>query len=243
MHRFYAEQSGPDVFLSPEDTHHALRVLRLRAGDEVEIFLSGGRWKATLDETDRDRIRLTDLTSLPSTEAGLRITLFQGLPKAEKMEWIVQKATELGVDRIIPVRMNRCIVRLDDKDAGKKTDRWQKIAREACKQSGRCLVPEVSLPVSLNEAIPMLKSLQASAVPWEDADSLGPSGFAASHPGLSSLGIVIGPEGGIEPAEIRQLEEAGCLPLTLGPRIMRTETAGLAAVSALMALYGEMEVC
>lgn len=242
MHRFYAEQSGQDVFLSPEDTHHALRVLRLRAGDEVEVFLSGERMKAVLDETDGERIRLTGLTSLPSTEARLRITLFQGLPKAEKMEWIVQKATELGVDRIVPVRMNRCVVRLDDRDAGKKTERWQKIAREACKQSGRCLVPEVTLPVSLRDAALMLKSLQAAVVPWEDADSLGPSGFSASHPGLLSLGIVIGPEGGIEPAEISLLEAAGCLPMTLGPRIMRTETAGLAAVSALMALYGEMEV-
>lgn len=242
MHRFYVEQAGADIFLSPEDSHHAIRVLRLHVGSEVEAILSGQRWSAVLSDVDAGRVTLHLTAPLPSTESRLRVTLFQGLPKADKMELIVQKATELGVDRIVPVRMERCVVRLDDREAEKKTERWQKIAREAGKQSGRCLIPEVALPISLNGLCQSLHSFQASAVPWEDADALGPSGFAAKHPALSSLAIVIGPEGGIDPDEIRQMEAAGCIPLTLGPRILRTETAGLAAVSAMMALYGEMEV-
>lgn len=242
MHRFYAEQTDEGVFLSPEDSHHALRVLRLHTGSRIEAFLSEERWSAVLSDVNESRIRLQLCSSLPSTESRLRVTLFQGLPKADKMEMIVQKATELGVDRIVPVRMSRCVVRLDDREAGKKVERWQKIVREACKQSGRSQIPEVTYPVSLNELCQLLQSLEASVVPWEDADVLGPAGFAASHTGISSLGIVIGPEGGIDPDEIRQMESSGCVPVTLGPRILRTETAGLAAISAIMALYGEMEV-
>lgn len=243
MHRFYAEETAEGIFLSSEDSYHALRVLRLHSGCEVEVFLADRRWSAVLADTDSPRVRLRLVAPLASTESRLRITLFQGLPKADKMDLIVQKATELGADRIVPVRMNRCIVRLDDRETEKKVERWQKIVREACKQSGRCHIPEVTHPISLNELCQDLQSFQASVVPWEDADSLGPAGFAASHAGLSSLGIVIGPEGGIEPEEIRLMESAGCIPLTLGPRILRTETAGLAVVSAMMALYGEMEGC
>ncbi len=157
------------------------------------------------------------------------------------MDLIVQKSVELGVFRIVPVMMNRCVVRPDPKDMTRKLERWQKIAREACKQSGRCMVPEIAGPVILNRIGQSDLLPEVSIVPWEEASGFGPLAFRDSHPSLSSLGILIGPEGGIEEEEISCLKSAGFLPVTLGKRILRTETAGPAALSAFMSLYGEME--
>ena len=296
MHRFFAEPVDSDsaakgtdagvsqeeapgslrlLALSQEDARHARTVLRLCPGDQVEALCPEGRFAAVIRTLDADGGTLEIVRSLPDTEPRLRVTLFQGLPKADKMEWIVQKATELGADRIVPLRMARCVVRMDEKDAVKKRERWQKIAREACKQSGRRLIPEVCLPVSLPALPPLLKTLDLTIAPWEtyfvrdplqrersqnsqpkeDCSFAGPVGdnvnIAVGHPGLlavrqtypeiSSLGIIIGPEGGIEQEEMKTLTAFGCLPVTLGRRILRTETAGLAALSALMCLYGEME--
>ena len=157
------------------------------------------------------------------------------------MDWIVQKTTELGANRIVPVLMSRCVCRPGPGDFSRKLDRWRKIVREAGKQSGRCVVPEIAEPVDLRR-LPALPGLpEVSIVPWEEAEGFGPLAFRKKNPGLSSLGILIGPEGGIEPEEIAFLRSAGFITLTLGKRILRTETAGLAAVSAFMSLYGEME--
>lgn len=237
MHRFYADS---DV-LSPEDARHALTVLRLSAGDEVELIACGMRYRAVIDSVSSGVVRLKRGDSLPSTEAGLSVSLFQGLPKGDKMEMIVQKAVELGVREIVPVEMSRCVVRLDDKARRSKTERWQKIAREAGKQSGRCIIPRVASPVSLERLPALFRSVGCVAVAWENCSAFGPLGFFKAHPDLSSLGILVGPEGGISPDEMRFLQEAGGEPLSLGRRILRTETAGIAAVSALMGLYGEME--
>ena len=164
---------------------------------------------------------------------------FQGLPKADKMEWIIQKAVELGIQEIVPVRMARCVVRLEDRDAEKKRDRWQKIARQAGKHSGRCHIPQVTLPRSVPDLTTLSAGLEACVVPWEEAGGIGPKAFCNKNSGLTSLGILIGPEGGIEPAEIQALSPR-FQPITLGPRILRTETAGLACAAAFLALLGEM---
>ena len=244
MHRFYAEESALPregrLTLSPEDTRHALRVLRLREGDRVEVFAGGNRYEAVLAEPEGQRLTLRALGPLPSTEPRLQLTLFQGLPKADKMDWIIQKAVELGVSRIVPVRMSRCVVRLEERDALRKTERWQRIAREAGKQSGRCVIPEVVPPADFARLSERTAPLEVCAVPWEEAGSAGPLAFVREHPSPASLGILIGPEGGISPEEIASLP-SGCVPVTLGPRILRTETAGLAAAAAFLALYGEME--
>ena len=244
MHRFYADpvRGGSDcLYLAAEDARHAVTVLRLKPGQHVELIRDRERWDAEIISADSRDVCVRLVSSLPSTEPGLSVTLFQGLPKADKMDWIVQKATELGASRIVPVLMNRCVSRPDPKDFSRKLDRWQKIAREAGKQSGRCIVPEITEPVDLRR-LPDLSSLpQTSIVPWEESEAYGPLAFRESHPALSSLGILIGPEGGIEPDEIVFLRSAGFIPLTLGKRILRTETAGLAAISAFMSLYGEME--
>ena len=237
MHRFYCEKAMDGYgFLAPEDVSHALKVLRLKPGDRVEAVCDGQRRSAEI--ADEGRLLLHEL--LPSTEPALKITLFQGLPKADKMDWIVQKAVEIGVFRIVPVLMERCVTRLSPQDAEKKRARWARIAREAGKQSGRCLVPEVCPPVALSGISFWSGGLEACAVPWEEERAKGPLAFVNSHPGLRSLGILIGPEGGISASEIESLPPS-FQAITLGPRILRTETAGLSAASAFLALYGEME--
>lgn len=244
MHRFYTDEQGirdGEAFLAEEDARHALKVLRLSVGDRIQLFDSENRYDASLAQINGDQVRVTVAGILPSTEAALRITLYQGLPKADKMELIVQKATELGATSIVPVQMRRSVVRLDEKEAKKKNERWQKIAREACKQSGRCRMPEVSLPIPFSRMTALFQSHDAVIVPWEDCEGHGPISVFRSFPGIRSMGIVIGPEGGIDPEEIEQMKAAGARPVTLGKRILRTETAGLAAISAILCLYGEME--
>ena len=244
MHRFYAdpERSSESSFrLTPEDAFHALRVLRLQEGDPVEVIYLSRRFSAVIESASGDQVTAVPSGELPPIETKIRFVLFQGLPKGDKMEWIVQKAAELGVSAVVPVQMSRCVVKLDPKDALKKRERWQKIAREAGKQSGRCVIPEISLPVPLTSLSERFSGLDAVAVPWENRSGYGPIAFYRSHPSLTSLGIVIGPEGGIDEQEISFLTSLPCETITLGPRILRTETAGLAAVSALSALYGEME--
>lgn len=236
MHRFYPIINDSGLLqLTAEDYHHARNVLRLKPGDPVEVVKEGLRFQAALLKDGLLEI----LDSLPSTEPRLKITLFQGLPKGDKMEWIIQKAVEIGVSSIVPVRMERCVTRLRQEDEIKKQARWQRIAREAGKQSGRCLLPDVSLPVSFRDLPAMVQSLDAAAVPWEQASSFGPEAWHAAHLSAQSIGILIGPEGGISPEEIAFIRDS-FQPITLGPRILRTETAGLVAAAALFALYGEM---
>ena len=151
MHRFYADglgEIGSLVTLSEEDARHASRVLRMQPGDAAELFLDGRRFSAEIAEMTAEGVTARLISELPSTEATLRITLYQGLPKAEKMELIVQKAVELGAARVVPVAMSRCVVQLSAKDGAKKQERWQKIAREACKQSGRCQMMAVDAPIA-----------------------------------------------------------------------------------------------
>ncbi len=244
MHRFYADEASStvdEIHLSAEDAHHALHVLRLKPGDEAEILACEKRWHAVFTELSPGQAVLRMVHPLPTAEPALSITLFQGLPKFDKMEWIVQKGVELGVSGIVPVPMIRSVSRPDEKNAQKKADRWRKIAREAGKQAGRCILPDVSDPVPLAALRPLIESLDAVVVPWEECRSPGLKAWAEAHPGLHSLGIVIGPEGGISPEEIQLLHELNCEPITLGPRILRTETAGIASISAFLSLYGEME--
>ena len=242
MHRFYADESGAQnglVRLGEEDAHHASRVLRMKPGDAAEVFMHGRRFSAEI-ATMEGAVTLRVLDELPSTEARLRVTLYQGLPKAEKMELIVQKAVELGAAAVVPVSMSRCVVQLNQKDGAKKQERWQRIAREACKQSGRCLQMPVEAPISFKELLRRLPGHSAAIVPWEDARGYSLPRLREELPDLRELAVVIGPEGGMSEDEVSQMHSAGCRPVTLGPRILRTETAGLAALSALFCLYGDM---
>jgi 16S rRNA (uracil1498-N3)-methyltransferase len=243
MHRFYADDRGVNgdvAYLCEEDARHATRVLRMREGEVCELFADGKRFSGEIASIGEE-VEVRILSELPSTEAKLRITLYQGLPKADKMELIVQKSVELGACAVVPVAMSRCVVQLDAKDGRKKQERWQKIAREACKQSGRCEMMQVSEPISFKQLLAKLPQHQAAIVPWEDARGYSLAKFHQEHPEITDLAIVIGPEGGMSEDEISRMKEASCQSVTLGPRILRTETAGLCAMSALFCLYGDME--
>lgn len=247
MHRFFADENGIDhgtACLNIEDSRHALRVLRLATGDEVELVCAPGRYLAQITGETVGLVQVKILQALRQTEARTQVTLYQGLPKADKMEMIAQKTTELGVYAIRPVAMERCVVKLEGKDAGKKVERWQKIAREAVKQCARVSVPEVLEPKKLTQLEEELKQLDVLIVPWEDARDGSIRRALAPFEGREALrvGILIGPEGGISGQEAHWLaENAGAKLVTLGPRILRTETAGLCALTMVMAFRGEME--
>ena len=247
MHRFFADERGiveNIAYLNAEDAGHALRVLRLENGDEVELVCAPARYLAEIDSTEDGEVRLRVTEKLRDTEAQTRVTLYQGLPKADKMEWIVQKSTELGAAAIAPVAMIRSVVKLEGKDAAKKTERWQKIAREAVKQCARVNAPEVKMPRKLAAMKDELNALDVLIVPWEDARDGSIADCLASFKAKErvSIGILIGPEGGIAPEEAEWLtHEAGAKLVTLGPRILRTETAAIASQTIVMALRGEME--
>ncbi len=180
--------------------------------------------------------------SFQDTSLPIKIYLFQGLPKKDKMELIIQKAVELGVDGIIPVQMNRCIVKLDEKKKKSKTERWQAIAESAAKQSKRTSIPVVYDAVSYKQALVKAAELDLFMVPYECEDEMNSTINALSKitSGMS-VGILIGPEGGFELNEIDSAINAGGLPISLGKRILRTETAAITAVSMCM-LYAEMKI-
>ena len=238
MHRFFAQRQDADTAaLLPEEESHALRVLRLTAGDQCQALMEGSVFTAVIRETS-PRVVLTLKETLPSPEPSVTITLYQGIPKGDKMEYIVQKCTEAGVCRVVPVELSRCVARWEGKDAAKKQARYQRIAAEAAKQSGRAAVPDIALPLSFGAMCAQIAQHSLILVPWEEEHG---NGIRAKWRGEKDAAIIIGPEGGISPEEIERLKAAGAKPVTLGPRIFRTETAGLAAIISLLTVSGDME--
>ena len=249
MYQFFVEPEQIDVaaksvIIRGTDVNHIKNVLRMRPGEEVAVSngIDGKEYRCGILALEEDCVRLElRFIKEDGVELPAKIYLFQGLPKADKMELIVQKSTELGAAAIAPVAMIRSVVRLEGKDAAKKTERWQKIAREAVKQCARVSAPEVRLPRKLSAMREELNALDVLIVPWEDARGYSLTAFHREHPEIHDLAIVIGPEGGMSADEIARMKDCGCQSVTLGPRILRTETAGLCALSALFCLYGELE--
>lgn len=237
MHRFFAVRLDEGrALLPPEEAAHALRVLRLKAGDMCQVILEETVFGAEILETAPEvTVRLLD--SLPTPEPGVRVTLYQGLPKGDKMDYIVQKCTEAGVRRIVPVLFSRCVMKWDEKDGEKRLLRWRRIAREAAKQAGRAAVPEIESALTLDALCAWLPGHELTLAPWEEAAG----GMRAHLQGQKDIAIVIGPEGGIDAAEMAKMRAAGAVPVSLGPRILRTETAGLAALVSLLTLTGNLE--
>ena len=240
MHRFFAERlNDKTAKLTADEARHALTVLRLQPGDPIQLILEGQLFRAVLEETAPDVTARIEGT-LPSPEAATRITLYQGLPKADKVDWVVQKGTEAGIAAFRVFEARRSVTRLEGKDSARREERWQRIAREAAKQAGRAAVPTVEV-VSARQVLSLLKAHDLVLVPWEDARHISLAQALREHPQAWDIAVVIGPEGGFGAEEVDQFQAAGGIPVTLGPRIFRTETAGLAA--AVMTLYerGEYE--
>ena len=243
MHHFFVrpEQiSGKEAYIEGPDWNHAANVLRVRPGEQVLLSV-GEDWNylCTVREVDRagQRILLSVLEENQDVrELPVKISLYQGLPKSDKMELIIQKAVELGASRVVPVETARCVVKLDRKKAESKRARWQAISESAAKQSGRSLIPEVAMPMKYAAALKEAADSDIRLIPYENAEGMERTRkiLESVQPG-QKIAVFIGPEGGFEETEIRQAEEAGFEAVTLGKRILRTETAGFVVLSLLMA--------
>ena len=244
MNSFYIEgcgAAGMNARLAAEDAKHAAQVMRVQPGEEFYAIDEGGcRFRAAFVEVGKGGCSAELLEALPDNEAPVRITLYQGLPKADKLEMIVQKLTELGAVKIVPVRMERCVVKLDEKDGKKRQERLSKIAREAAKQCKRGCAPEVDQPRTWKQLKDEMQKHDLLLVPWEDAAGFGLKAAHALKPGAKDIGIVVGPEGGMSATEVAAIEEVGAKQITLGPRILRTETAAVAACAMAMLLWGDV---
>lgn len=240
MHHFFVtpqQISGDKIRIEGGDVNHMKNVLRMKLHEKAEI--SDGESRTYLCEVEayeEDVAVLHILEEMEAdTEPASKLYLFQGLPKSDKMELIVQKAVELGVYQVIPVAMKRSVVRLDDKKAAKKADRWNSIAESAAKQTGRSRIPEVTMPLSYNEALKMAEELDVTLLPYELAGGMEVTREVIRQiKSGQSVGIFIGPEGGFEPEEVDAAVSMGAKVITLGRRILRTETAGLATLAVLM---------
>ena len=240
MHHFFVtpqQISGDKIRIEGGDVNHMKNVLRMKLHEKAEI--SDGESRTYLCEVEayeEDVAVLHILEEMEAdTEPASKLYLFQGLPKSDKMELIVQKAVELGVYQVIPVAMKRSVVRLDDKKAAKKADRWNSIAESAAKQAGRSRIPEVTMPLSYNEALKMAEELDVTLLPYELAGGMEVTREVIRQiKSGQSVGIFIGPEGGFEPEEVDAAVSMGAKVINLGRRILRTETAGLATLAVLM---------
>ena len=241
MYQFFVEPSriqGNKVIITGNDVNHIKNVLRMRPGEEIAVSNGedGKEYRCGIEELHEDEIICTlrfvkeDGVELPS-----KIYLFQGLPKADKMELIVQKAVELGVYAIIPVATKRAVVKLDEKKAKSKIARWQTISESAAKQSKRCIVPQIHPVMSFKEAVNFTKEMPVKLIPYELADGMEKTKelISSLKPG-EDIAIFIGPEGGFEESEIQLALDNHIEPITLGKRILRTETAGFTVLSWIM---------
>ena len=230
-------------FICGDDFNHIKNVLRMTVGEQFLVSCEGVSDLCELESIESDTVVAKIIkTNYQSTNLPINIHLFQGLPKSDKLELIIQKAVELGVATVTPVSMKRSIVKIDDKKKKSKRERWQAIAEAAAKQSKRTAVPEVCDILSYKEFIARAKELDLLLVPYECADGMSATKAALSEikSGMN-VGIIIGPEGGFEQKEIEDALEIGGKVISLGSRILRTETAAITTIAMCM-LYSEMEL-
>ena len=237
MPRFFVpDLSGETVLLSAEDGRHLARSLRCRTGDPVELCDGRGTdGIGVVAAIQRDAVTVELRERRPSrSELPCSVTLYQALPKGDKLDFIVQKAVELGVSAVVPVLTGRCVSRPDKKGMAAKLERWNRIAREAAGQSGRGILPEIRPLLPYPAALSQMKNAQCPILFYEKADR--PLGDAlSSRPGTVSF--LVGAEGGFSPEEVQQAQAAGLAVCTMGPRVLRCETAPLYALSAIGYVY------
>lgn len=240
MQHFFVKPSQVEadrIVVEGQDVNHMKNVLRMKIGEQAKISDGNGKtYLCEIETFETDTVWLKILEEqVEDTELPSKMYLFQGLPKNDKMELIVQKAVELGVYEVIPVATKRAVVKLDAKKAAKKVERWNSISESAAKQAGRAVIPEVTEVLTYSQALTKAKELDVVLVPYELAEGMQETKQMISRIQKGqSVGIFIGPEGGFEESEISQAMEIGAKPITLGRRILRTETAGFTMLSILM---------
>ncbi|HQA60249.1 MAG: 16S rRNA (uracil(1498)-N(3))-methyltransferase [Tepidanaerobacteraceae bacterium] len=236
---------GDEIVIAGEEAHHIIRVLRLGPGHSVSI--SDGKSVESLgvisDIDIRDtKIKIRILDQNKSKETKPFITLLQALPKGEKFDWIIQKSTELGVSKIIPVITQRTIVNILPSKLERRMERWNKIAIEAAKQSLRMDIPQIGELSTFDASLREVEKHHLSIIPWEQEKELSIRKALKSIDGtVTKVAVFIGPEGGFSPEEVKKAKEMGAVSVSLGPRILRTETAAIAVCSILMYELGGME--
>lgn len=240
MPRFFTEQADDkEIVLTGENAHHIGRSLRMRPGEEVTVCAEGKDYRCEILRITEAEVFLQPLEITPcAAEPTVQVTLYQALPKADKLSEIVQKCTELGIVRIVPVLTSRCVARSSASDFGKKRQRLQKIALSAAKQSGRGIIPEVGGLLTWKEALSAMQQEDVSVMLYEEEG--GVRFGEVKLAGAERIGLFIGSEGGISEEEAREAEAAGLHRVWLGKRILRCETAPTAALSILMYLTGNL---
>ena len=231
--------AGTELDLGEESARYLGRVLRLRVGDSVHVFNGDdGEWSATISRFGKNRVTLSVHDAVPNTaEPDLKVHLVQGISRGDRMDFVVQKATELGVDRVTPVLTDYGVVKLDGKRAGKRRLHWQRVAESACEQSGRVNPPRVDAPLPLNDWLGTARAGDSTDL------ILAPgTGQPLTNVGKPAAGLclLVGPEGGFSEREYDDAAISGFEAVTLGPRILRTETAAVAAIAILQALWGDL---
>ena len=242
LNRVYSGQAlqpGTEIALPDSAAYHVARVLRLRAGAPLTVFDGSGddyRCEIVAVEGEHVRVRV-GVRAAGLRESPLRITLVQAVSRGERMDWTLQKATELGVRTIIPVLSARSVVRLDERQAENKLRHWRAIVAGACEQCGRSTLPEVRAPLEFRRFLTESpREGQRLAL-----SPSGPSSLAGLPSAAARVELLIGPEGGLDDAELDAAERAGFTPVRLGPRVLRTETAGIVALAVLQALWGDLQ--
>ena len=228
-----------NIKLIGEDVKHIANVLRKQIGEEINIcdIDTSDNFLCKITTINKENIECEIIKKIESeTEPNTEITIFQGLPKAEKMELIIQKCTEIGVKTFVPVNMERCVVKLDSKSETKKIERWQKIAETAAKQSGRDIIPKVENLINLKKVCNLIEKYDIVLLAYENEEehTLKDTLYKIKGKNNLKIGIIIGPEGGIDENEVKQLENSGAKKITLGKRILRTETVGISVSSIII---------
>lgn len=249
MPKFFVKQeqiNGDIIIIQGQDVNHIKKVLRAKIGDELQICNSqnGENFLCDIKEIENEKILCKIKQKIEEkVESNIEVTVFQGLPKADKMEYIIQKSVELGVYDITPVEMKRCVVKLDEKDKNKKQLRWQKISEVAAKQCGRDIIPQINKIINIKNICELIKKYDIVLVAYENEKEktlkeqlklIKEKMRKMEKDELIKIGIVIGPEGGLEEQDVEILKENGAKIITLGKRILRTETVALNVLSVIM---------
>lgn len=240
MPRFFTNEIDEDnITLTGSDANHIGRSLRMKKGEEITVCCNGTDYNCVINSITPDTVYLDMISKNPcSAEPNVNVTLFQAVPKMDKLEYIIQKSVELGVSRIVPVITRRCVSRPDEKDFAKKLPRLKKIAEQASKQSGRGIIPEITPVISYRKALDMMQELDRTIILYEEQ---GGCRFSdVDFNGAKTIGLVVGSEGGFDSGEAQDAVDSGAVRVWLGKRILRCETAPITAMSILMFLTNNM---